>query len=305
LLALVAGWTVPQARAGEPQAAPGQATAPIQAAGPLLGPIQGDQLVTVDVIDVGQGDAILLRSWTGKVVLIDTGPNQAWKALKGFLKKAGIKQIDALILTHPHADHIGNAARVIKAFKPRLVYDPGYPHTSAMYRNLLKLIQEKGVTYKRARPGMRLVMAEGVELTLLSPPDPLIHSDRSDLNANSIVTRLSYGAVRALFAADSEEDTERFLLANQAAVLPAAIYKVAHHGSRHSSTDAYLDRVRPEVALIPCGAGNTYGHPHRQALERLKKRGAAVYTTMNHGTLTIRIDGKHFSAQPEKSAPAL
>jgi len=288
-----------------PRPVQSQASPPVQpAAGESAkAPLDPARTVQVDYLDVGQGDAILLRSYNGKTVLIDTGGPKARGKVKRALKARGVTRIDALILTHPHADHIGNATAILKAFDVGLVYDPGYPHTSATYRKVLELIQEKGIRYKKARAGMRIKLSDDVELQILSPGESWIHSDRSVLNCTSVVTRLSYGKVHLLFPGDAEEEVERYLLDNHADELPSDVLKVAHHGSKYTSRDGFLDKVAPSIAVIEVGKGNSYRHPSRETMARLKARGIRTYTTEVHGQITVRTDGARLDVATEKDLP--
>jgi competence protein ComEC len=279
------------------------ALAVAQPASPVEAALDPAKTVRVDYLDVDQGDAMLLRSYTGKTVLIDTGGPKARGKLKRALKAEGVKRIDALVLTHPHADHIGNAVAVLKAFEVGIVYEPGYPHTSATYRKLLETIQEKGIRYKKARAGMRLKLADDVELLILAPGETWVHSDRSVLNCTSVVTRLTYGAIGFLFTGDAEEEVERDLLERRPDDLPADVLKVAHHGSKYTSREGFLDKVKPSIAVIEVGKGNSYGHPHRQVMTRLKERGVRTYTTEVHGRVTVSTDGKTVQVRTEKDLP--
>lgn len=267
--------------------------------------LSGDKQVRVDFLDVGQGDAILIRSYTEKTILVDTGAPKARRALMKQLKDLGVESIDALILTHPHADHIGNAVDLLKSMPVRIVYDPGYPHTSKTYRNVLAAIKEKKVRYKKAEAGMRIRMGTDIEITLLAPPERFLHSDRSILNGNSIVMRLTYGDVAVMFTGDSEEETEKSTVDGRAPeLLVSDILKVAHHGSRYSTKDAWLDAIKPAVAVIQVGEGNSYGHPHPDTMARLKARSIDTYTNSVHGLVTVRIDGKNFTVHTQKENPA-
>ena len=268
-------------------------------------PLDPARALRVDFLDVGLGDAMLVRSYNGKTVLIDTGGPRARGKLKRALKAEGVTRIDAMILTHPHADHIGNAQAVLKDFEVGLVYDSGYPHTSAAYRRVLETIEEKGIRYKKARDGMRVKLADDVELKILAPGDEFLSSERSAINCSSIVTRLSYGKVAFLFPGDAEQEVEKQLLAKHPDELQADVYKVAHHGSRYTNHDDLLDKVRPSIAVIEVGKRNTYRHPSREALERLKKHGARTYTTEIHGQVTITTDGSTLQVKTQKEEPPL
>jgi len=287
--------------AGQPAAA-APAAAPSPPPVPTLDPAR---TLRVDYLDVGQGDAMLLRSYNGKTVLIDTGGPRARGKLKRALKAEGVTRIDALVLTHPHADHIGNAVTVLREFEVGIVYEPGYPHTAVGYRRVLETVEEKGIRYKKARDGMRIRLADDVELQILAPGDEFLDSERSVLNCTSVVLRLTYGKVRFLFPGDAEQEVEKQLLAKHPDELKADVYKVAHHGSRYTNHDDFLDKVRPSIAVIEVGRRNTYRHPTPETLARLKAHGVRTYTTAIHGQVTVTTDGTTILVKPQNDQPPL
>jgi competence protein ComEC len=270
-----------------------------------VGEVRGDALLRVDFIDVGQGDAILLRSPNGKVVLIDAGAYRQVEALTTFLKEARITRIDALILTHAHADHIGGARTLIETLDVGLVYDAGYPHTTATYRKLLAGIRARKIRYKKAQDGMRIIMAPEIVLTILSPPGAWIEGERSPANTNTVVVRASYKDVDLLFTGDTEAETEARLVKVHGEGLASEVLKVGHHASHHASLAPFLKAVRPELGIIFCGANNRYGHPHEDTLDRLAEHGIRVYSTHVHGTITLLTDGAKIKLSTEKPAPPL
>ncbi len=247
----------------------------------------------VDFIDVGQGDATLITTPAGKRVLIDGGPGPAGQALASFVCPRGAAPLDLVLLTHRHADHLGGLHPVIKACGARLYMDAPYPHPSPAYAALLRLIEARGIPVRQAQRGRDIDLGGGARLTLLSPPDPQITGSRSDVNSNSVVARLAYGKVTVLFTGDAEAPTETWLL-SAGVMTPATVLKVAHHGSRYSSTARFLKVVRPEVAVISLGADNGYGHPGAQTLDRLRKIGARVYRTDSDGRITLTTDGQRY-----------
>lgn len=245
----------------------------------------------VDFLSVGQGDAALVTSPTGKTVLIDGGPRAGARALVAFLRDAGTGPLDLVLLTHRHADHLGGLRAAIEARGARLFMDAPFPHPSPAYAALLRTLEARGVPVREAERGRQIDLGGGAKLLLLSPPRPII-SGRSAVNANSVVARLEYGRVAVLFAADAEPETERWLLRTRAP-LTARVLKVAHHGSRHSSTASFLAAVRPEIAIVSVGAPNAYRHPAASTVARLERAGARVLRTDRDGHVRIETDGDH------------
>jgi len=244
----------------------------------------------VDFIDVGQGDAALITSPAGKTVLVDGGPHESVAALVAFLRGRGVGPIDLILLTHRHADHLGGLASVVRTFGARFYLDAPFPHPSPAYDALLDTLEGAKVPVRTATRGRVIDLGGGASITLLGPPEPVITGSRSDVNANSVVLRLDYRTVSMLFAADAEAKTERWLL-ESGVPLKAAVLKVAHHGSRYSSTRAFLRAVQPKIAVISAGAVNDYGHPAAQTLNALARQPTLVYRTDIDGTVTVTTDG--------------
>jgi beta-lactamase superfamily II metal-dependent hydrolase len=244
----------------------------------------------IDFVAVGQGDAALVTSPTGKTVLIDGGPKEAGPALIALLRARHAQAIDLVLLTHRHEDHLGGLIEVIRAFPVRLFMDAPFRHDSEVYQRLLETLRDRRVAVRNAERGRTIDVGGGATITLLGPPDPPIAHSRSDVNANSVVVRLDYRSVGVLFAADAEPQTERWLLASSAR-LPAQVLKVAHHGGRYSSTARFLRAVAPQAAVISVGAVNGYGHPTPETLSRLERQRSSIYRTDQDGTVTLETDG--------------
>jgi competence protein ComEC len=260
--------------------------------------------VRVDFIDVGQGDAALITSPTGKTVLIDGGPHEASGALVTFLRARHVGPLDLIVLTHRHADHLGGLPAAVETIGTRLFLDAPTPHPGKEREHLMRALDRAHVPVRDATPGRTIELGAGATLTLLSPPEPPIVGSRSDVNANSVVARLDFGATRFLFMGDAETPTERWLMSAGADVR-AQVLKVAHHGSRFSSTARFLAAVHPEIAVVSVGAINDYHHPAPGTLRRLERAGARVLRTDLDGTVTIESDGRNLTARAARARTEL
>ena len=244
--------------------------------------------VRVDVIDVGQGDAILIRTPAKKAILIDAGDHGANIVAK--LEALGVDHLDLVVATHPHADHIGDMADVVNHFPVKLYTDNGLTHTTQTYLLLMQAIEAREIPYRVAEVGQTYTLDDGAKFEVLFPNGTPITGTRSDLNTNSVVTRLTHGKDCFLFMGDAEEPTERALL-NQG-IGACEVLKVAHHGSNHSTKSAFLNAVAPRIGLISVGAGNRYDHPGDETLPRLLSAEIEVHRTDLEGTITLLSSGK-------------
>ena len=251
------------------------------------------------VIDVGQGDAVAIRTPRGRWILTDAG--RAWPGgdagratVIPYLRVYG-GAIALFVLTHPHADHVGGAASVFRALHPRDYWDGAFAGTSEPYLASLLAADSARVPWHRAHPGDSLAV-DGVILRVLAP-DSTWTVQLRDPNAASVVTRIEYGATRFLLMGDAEHGEEDRLLARDPGALRADVLKVGHHGSRTSSGDEFLAAVRPRLAIISVGAGNMYGHPDREILDALTRAGASVLRTDALGSIIVRSDGAHLDVQ--------
>jgi beta-lactamase superfamily II metal-dependent hydrolase len=272
--------------------------------------------LTVYFFDVGQGDAALIVSPTGKTVLIDGGPPGADDALVPRVRQLVQGPVDLVLLTHPHLDHLGGLAKVLQAVGARRYMDPGFDHPSEAYRKLLDVVGQKAEQVMTPTPNpsapeklLTIGLGEGATLTLLWPRVPqeeFLKNTRSDANSNSIVAKLTYGRTAFLFMGDAEPETEEMLL-RKPIDFTSTVLKVGHHGGRHSSTAPFLAAVKPQAAVISCGAGNDYGHPTDEALRRLDAVGAHILRTDLHGEVRAVSDGTTVTLSPQKGkrAPAV
>ncbi|RYZ35212.1 MAG: MBL fold metallo-hydrolase [Myxococcaceae bacterium] len=289
-------------------ALPGHAATPA-APSALPAPVPGR--LTVYFLDVGQGDAALIVSPTGKTVLIDGGPPEAGTRLAARLRELVKGPLDLVILTHPHLDHLGGLPAALKAVGAKRFMDPGFDHPSEAYRALLDFVGREVGQVMTPEPNasapqtlLTVGLGEGVSLTMLwprMPQEPFLANTRSDANANSIVAKLTYAKTSFLFTGDSEPPTEEALL-QKPLDLTATVLKVAHHGGKHSSTAAFLDRVAPQAAVISCGVGNDYGHPSPEVLGRLGDVHARTFRTDQDGEVMAVSDGATVTLRSSKGA---
>lgn len=240
-------------------------------------------VMEVHFIDVGQGDATLVKCG-GQNLLIDAGVADKGTAIQNYLTKQGVVKLDYLILTHPDADHIGGAAVIITKFDIDHVYMSNYEKDNKTYLKLIQALDNKYLKAETPKVGSTFTLGSAV-CTILAP-----NRDYDDPNNASVAVLLQNGDNRFLFTGDAEEEAEEDILANGLDI-QANVYQVGHHGSRTSSSEAFLDAVNPEFAVISCEEGNSYGHPHAQTLNNLRSRSVQVYRTDEQGSLIAVSDG--------------
>jgi len=252
----------------------------------------------VKMLDVGQGDAILIRT-AEQTVLIDSGDQDQQAKLAGLLHKEGIDVIDKLIITHPHADHIGGTAILLREFKVRAVYDNGQSTTTKMYRDYLKTVRDQAIEYGHLKRGDELAFGDGVVFKVLSPTPDMVKAG-GEMNGNSIVGQLLFGSFSLLLTGDVEAEGETALVKAYGSALKSDVLKAAHHGSKTSSSKAFLQAAAPAAVLISVGTDNAYGHPHKNILNRYEKQQMKIYRTDQNGTITLRSDGKTYDIIGER-----
>jgi beta-lactamase superfamily II metal-dependent hydrolase len=267
----------------------------------------GDEL-QVHVLNVGQGDSILIIAPGGKSVLVDAGTPGTGRVVLDAMKRYNVGQIDLMVATHAHADHIGGADEVMRRTKVTTVLDSRVPNATKNYEDFLAAIEKTGARYVPASPGQKFELGGGAVLTVLAPLQPFftknqLRSGANEPNANSIVARLDYGDFSMLLTGDAEAETEERLLSS-GANLKTKVLKVGHHGSRYASSERFLRAGGFEAAVISDGADNRYGHPNQEALDRLRRLGLKLYRTDLEGEITIISRGQGYEIRPERGATA-
>ena len=299
-------------------------------------PPSGGEL-QVHVLDVGQGDSILVISPEGKTVLVDAGEPGDGKIVLGAMKQHGVNQIDLFIATHAHADHIGAADEVVRATTVRRVLDSGVAPpqrasadgannaanraantsmrrrdrnatlpTTKSYADFLEAVERGGAEFVRAEPGQTFDLGGGAVITVLAPIQPFFTKDQlrsggNEPNANSVVARLDYGDFSMMLTGDAEAQTEDRLI-NQGARLQGKVLKVGHHGSKYATSERFIQSVKPEVAVISNGERNRYGHPSQEVLDRLRAAGVRLYRTDLQGEISIVTRGEGYEVKTAKQA---
>ncbi len=262
----------------------------------------GESILSIAVLDVGQADSIVVRSPAGRTMLVDAGNERkdVEQVVLPYLSRHGISSLDYLVLTHPHQDHVGGMPAVLDSVQVAAFVDSALPGAgNQAYLHTLQRVQSKGIKAIKARRGQTEIdLGTETQVQLLAPEEPLLTDVESFENANSVVLRVQFGAVAALLTGDIEGKTEERLLSHRDD-LRSQILKVAHHGSRYASTDQFLDAVRPEVALVSAGAGNSYGHPHRETIDRLERRRIEIFRTDQNGTIEVTTDGRDYRVTVE------
>lgn len=252
----------------------------------------GNGALEIHAIDVGQGDAIAIRTPRGRWILVDAGPrfggfDAGRQRVAPYLLDRGVTRIEVLVLTHPDTDHVGGAPWLWRAFDIGAVIDPALPAGKGPYLDALRVARRGDTPWFAARAGREL-WVDGVEIRFLGPSDSLVDHSR---NANdlSAVVRIGYGAFGALLLGDASRGIENRLVEHNGPGIRSELIKVGHHGSRTSTGDSLLATVRPAVALISVGRRNRYGHPADEVVERLADRGVRILRTDEGGSIEVRV----------------
>jgi len=250
-------------------------------------------VLTVAILNVGQGDSIYIQSPTGVEVLIDGGPNgTVLRELAGVMQLFD-REIDALVATHPDADHTGGLVDVFERYEVGVFIEPGVTKNTAVFARLQAEVEEEGAPRVLARRGMSLELGHGAVLHVLYPNYDVSRLSSRDVNNGGVVMQLVYGSSTMLLMADVPKEVERRLMALDGGALKSDILKVGHHGSRTATGLSFVNMVSPAAAVISVGK-NSYGHPTNEALGTLAQSGAAILRTDQNGTIIFKSRGGEF-----------
>ncbi|SFE30425.1 Metal-dependent hydrolase, beta-lactamase superfamily II [Lentibacillus persicus] len=248
----------------------------------------------VHFIDVDQGDSILIQTPSGKNILIDGGPPKAGKKVTAFLEKQDVKKLDLMIATHPDIDHIGGLLEVMKSVDVERIMDTGKIHSTRTYARYISQIMKRQIPIEIAERNDFLQVDPLLQARILNTDN----SSKSN-NESSIVLKLTFGKIDFLLMSDVKKKQEKELIEKHN--LNSEIVKVAHHGSRTSTSLDFLKKVSPNAAILTYGKKNRFGHPVDRVMKNLQKVGTAIYPTAAFGDITVRTDGKGFVIYHEKN----
>lgn len=251
-------------------------------------PQETDSRLEVHFMDVGQGDATLI-SCDGYYMLIDAGNNDKGTAVWSYLKQQGVERLDYVIGTHPDADHIGGLDVVLYKFDCGTVIMPEVENDTRTYEDVVQAMEEKEYPVTCPMVGETYSLGEA-SFTVIAPNKDY----ELDMNASSVGILVEHGENRFLLTGDAEEEAEEDILENGIDI-SADVYKAGHHGSKTASTEEFLNAVNPEYAVISCGEGNSYGHPHAEVLNRFRSMGIDVFRTDEQGTVVAVSDGREIT----------
>lgn len=246
---------------------------------------------SVSFIDVGQADSVLIRNGNYNM-LIDAGNNEDGEKLVNYFKSLGIEEFTYVFATHPHEDHIGGMDDIINNFKIDNYYMSNKLSTTKTFMDVLDALDGRNLKYTVPNKGDTLKLGDA-NIKVIYPGD-----DKSNINDSSIVLKITYGKNSFLLTGDATSNVERKIYNED---IKSDVLKVAHHGSSYSSTDVFLDRVKPYYAVISAGKNNIYNHPSNKTLEKLNKRNIKVYRTDLDGTIVFISDGDNLSVKALKT----
>lgn len=246
----------------------------------------------VHFIDVGQADAALIET-NEQAILVDAGDWQGNEVVP-YIQQQGIEELDIVIGSHEHADHIGQMDKVLNNFVVKEVWLTGNQTTSQVFERVLRAIDENGIGFDEPRAGDRYKIGD-MTIDIISP-----HQLTGNLNNDSIVMKITYGSISFLFTGDAEREAENRIVSSGQNI-EAEILKVGHHGSDTSTTAPFLQKVNPKVAIISVGESSQYGHPDQSVIDRIKAQGIELYATKSHGNIIVTTDGSTYDVKTTRS----
>lgn len=239
--------------------------------------------LSVHYLDVGQGDSIFIEFPDSETMLIDAGENYYGEGIIEYITNCGHSDIDYLVATHPHADHIGSMGYIVRNFEIGSVYMPKVSANTKTYENLLESISDKGLKVKSTKEGTIIKQSDDLTVEVVAPTT----IDSADLNNCSIVMKITYKDVSYLFTGDAEKEELKEITSD----ISADVLKVGHHGSSTSTYEEFLEEVEPSIAVISVGEDNEYNHPHKSTLTLLEEFDCEIYRTDEDNTVTVSTDG--------------
>ena len=239
-------------------------------------------ITKIHYINVGQGDSILIDAG-GRYMLIDAGTSASGSTIVSYLRSQGVKKLDCVVATHPHADHIGSMSLILNSFSVDHIILPDVVHTTKTFSTMLETVKARGVKAIKAKPGTMYTIGN-CKFQIVGPT----YIDNQNLNNSSVGIHLIRGKTAFMFSGDAEASAEAGMTKYN---LKSDVLKVGHHGSRTSTSSNFLSAVSPTFAVISCGRNNKYGHPNNETLQKLKSKGVRVYRTDLQGTIVATSDG--------------
>ena len=248
----------------------------------------------VHFIDVGQGDCILIQMPNNKNILVDTGNLSGSYKLKKYLKQKNIFQLDCIIVTHMHPDHVGGIFSILPQYRTNIIYYNGYrPKNNEFFFELINLAKDLNIPMKILNAGNKLLFGK-VTLDVLSPIEPL----SGDMNGDSVVIKIIFSEISFLLTGDLNIKGEKRLM-KEGCILKSDVLKVGHHGAEDASSEEFIDKVMPKIAVLSVGKNNRYGYPSEVVIERFKTKIIPLYRTDIDGTIIIQTDGNIISIKKE------
>jgi len=247
----------------------------------------------VTILDVGQGDAAVIKTPFGKNILIDAGRwtpgfNSGRYTILPHLRAEGVTKLDAVFLSHPHADHIGGIIELIQNISIGTIYNSGFHYDSNLYKNYLALASRKNIPVVSLSAGTLFTPDPSMRILVYGPENG---ADDADPNERSIILELIYGSTEFLFMGDAGHRQEMRLLENYGDFIETDFLKVGHHGSKTSSSAGFLKRAGPDISVVSLDKANKFRHPHKEAVSRLLKSNTSIYYTAFEGALVFTSDG--------------
>lgn len=255
------------------------------------------QYLTVAFLDIGQGDAIYIESPVHNRMLIDAGPPRAIMGKLSALVPFYTRTIDTALITNPDADHYSGFLDILHSYSINCVIEPGTNSDTERYAALEKEIASKHIPKILARRGQIFHLGGGADVKILFPDRDV---SKLPTNEGSIIAELTYGSTSVMFTGDAPTSIENYEAAIGSTSIKSDILKIAHHGSKNSTSELFYQTVNPKYAVISVGKNNRYGHPHKETIDLLNKLRIPYFLTSKEGTITLTSDGKLFTIQTEK-----